>query len=553
MSRTKRFICVIALLWIAIFSEFSDVNASTLSSEKIHLVFIGNSITYGATLGNPAEQAPPIVTGRLIYEQTGKVVRVKNGGVSGITTFGFLPGRSAFENVVNAADVFCKESGPLYFLIMLGTNDSAEAGTEGAPVSTTVYKQNMKSIINALLQRYPKAKIIINYPIWYSPTTYNGAKYLQAGLNRLKSYHPIIDEIVKEYGVSMQGHVFPGDKNAYSFFENNTSFYTSESGQVGTFYLHPNAGGAVKLAQFWAGSIINLLEGDGIKIVDKSNELLLDSARQEILKCYNWSLNMDDPLIKNANQLLSNASGTGSEGSFGALIDRSYATWFQSDNKSDIGDIPNLQVDLCRDTLQQIVFTMMRRMDNNANISYNQIPADIDIYASNDTTDINGWIKIGGIHSGFPAISSKLPYASPLVLFDNAYRYLIFVVNKNITDKLGENGLPYYNMSEFQVYPAKINEEKSMYYQSEKLRQAVQELKALCTEGEVKLKNGTFDDNYKSLVTQGISKLKSVVSGIHNIKVEKTEQKFLLNGLKMENSNSEKHGILLSKNKKILY
>lgn len=230
--------------------------------ENINLVFIGNSITAGATLSDAASQAPPIICRQLIEEATGVTTHVFNGGHSGITTLGFMPGRDDFTKVSNAARALTNSNGGLlYFSIMLGTNDSAISGTEGAPVSPETYRDNMRTIIDSLIARFPTCKIVVNYPIWYSPNTYNGARYLEEGLNRLHSYFPIIDELV-----ASNDQVFAGDSGSWDFFAYNKALFTAESGNAGTFFLHPNVNGAKRLAEIWCRSLLQLIEADGITV-----------------------------------------------------------------------------------------------------------------------------------------------------------------------------------------------------------------------------------------------------------------------------------------------
>ena len=229
---------------------------------NINLVFIGNSITYGATLEDPSTQAPPILVRQMVNDATGVDTHVFNGGHSGITTFGYLPGRNDFIFVTKAANTFLRNNGGLlYFSIMLGTNDSAIIGTEGAPVSTESYRTNMKQIIDELIRRFPTCKIIVNYPLWYSPNTHNGSRYLEEGMTRLRSYYPIIDDLVTEYD-----QVYAGNRNVWETFENNRSLFTAENGNSGTFYLHPNYTGAVRLAEIWTQSLLELIQADGVKV-----------------------------------------------------------------------------------------------------------------------------------------------------------------------------------------------------------------------------------------------------------------------------------------------
>ncbi len=229
---------------------------------NINLLFIGNSITAGATLSNASTQAPPIVCGQLVEQAAGVTTNVYNGGHSGITTLGFLPGRNDFIRVVNAAKAFQRNNGGLiYFSIMLGTNDSACTTTEGAPVSPDTYSANIKKIIEALIEAVPTCKILLNYPIWYSPNTYNSAMYLQEGLDRLRSYYPYIDAIVAEYN-----QVFAGNRGVWEFFEDNKVLFTKEKGNAGEFFLHPNLQGAQRLAEIWAASLLEIIKADGVEI-----------------------------------------------------------------------------------------------------------------------------------------------------------------------------------------------------------------------------------------------------------------------------------------------
>jgi len=227
----------------------------------INLVFIGNSITYGATLADPSTQAPPVLCGQLIEAATGVPTHVYNGGHSGITTFGFMPGRDDFARAVAAATELKKNGGRLYFSIMLGTNDSAIRGTEGAPVSPDTYKANMQAIIDTLVARFPDSRIVVNYPIWYSPNTHNGATYMEEGMNRLHSYYPVIDRLpVRHWQVT------GGNRGVWEYFRDSPDLFTHEQGYDGIFYLHPNAIGARRLAEIWSRSLLHLIAADGIPV-----------------------------------------------------------------------------------------------------------------------------------------------------------------------------------------------------------------------------------------------------------------------------------------------
>lgn len=227
--------------------------------EPVNILFIGNSITYGAGLSDRGTQAPPAQCAKKIAEQTKRQVFFQNNGVSGATTLNWLPKTALFRNSSKSAGELTNNGGYLFFSMMLGTNDSAESGPTGSPVSPEDYAANMKTIINKLHDTYPDARFIVNYPIWYSPNTHNGAVYMEAGLNRLKSYHPVIDQLVAD--LQAEGVlVWTGSKEAFSFFEEKPEYFFAENGYDGTFYLHPNPTGAEYLGAFWAQSIIEHLD-----------------------------------------------------------------------------------------------------------------------------------------------------------------------------------------------------------------------------------------------------------------------------------------------------
>jgi len=226
--------------------------------EPVNIYFIGNSITYGAGLGDRGTQAPPVKCAAKVAEDTERPVFFQNGGVSGATTLDWLPKTSLFRNAVRSANDLTDNGGHLFFSIMLGTNDSAESGPNGSPVSPEDYGENLKTIVTKLHSTFPDALFIVNYPIWYSPNTHNGAVYMEAGLNRLKSYHPVIDQVVEELqGQGLQ--IFTGSKEAFGFFENHSEYFIAENGYDGVFYLHPNATGAEHLGHFWAESIVKYI------------------------------------------------------------------------------------------------------------------------------------------------------------------------------------------------------------------------------------------------------------------------------------------------------
>jgi lysophospholipase L1-like esterase len=229
------------------------------TDKNLDVVFIGNSITQGVQLENPNEMAPPAyATAHLRTLKGVASANFLNRGRSGYTTVNFLPwGEGELSKVIAATKEFHADNTRLLvFSISLGTNDSAEEGPKGAPLSPEQYILNIKAITDQLLTDFPNSRVVLQQPIWYSTTTYNRSRYLSAGLARLQSYFPELKKLVSKYSQTNPRQVFMGDTKAFDYFkENYLTDLIPESGNAGTFYLHPNKKGAEALGRFWAEGI----------------------------------------------------------------------------------------------------------------------------------------------------------------------------------------------------------------------------------------------------------------------------------------------------------
>jgi lysophospholipase L1-like esterase len=144
------------------------------------------------------------------------------------------------------------ENATVVFSIMLGTNDSASTGPTGAPVSNEDYKKNLLTIVARCRELCPGAIFVLQRPVWYSPNTYNGARYLVAGLNRVTDYVNILVELANE-----NKDIYLGDCDSYDLMKLEYEKYMfAEPGNAGTFYLHPNEAGAEKMGKNWAKAIV---------------------------------------------------------------------------------------------------------------------------------------------------------------------------------------------------------------------------------------------------------------------------------------------------------
>jgi len=217
---------------------------------KLDIVFVGDSITQPKA---PVEAAAAYLKGCAGVGE----VRTSNQGHSGHTTLDFLPaGGKDAQGVKEAADAFVSPDRELVFSIMLGTNDSACKGPNGAPMGPATYRANLKAIVDRLLAAYPRAKVVLQYPVWYSTNTYNRSCYLAEGQARLRSYWPEIAALAAAYEAVHPGQVFEGSQLGWDYFErNHETDMRHEDGQQGVFFLHPNDQGSKVLGQFWAEAI----------------------------------------------------------------------------------------------------------------------------------------------------------------------------------------------------------------------------------------------------------------------------------------------------------
>ncbi len=240
-------------------------------AESYNIVFIGNSITYGALHKHRERTAPPVVCARWLMSQEDiDSVFYVNMGRSGRTTYHFLPDKKCvvpagdktyFGDVVsNTRQLVDKHPDcRLIFSIMLGTNDSAERPRNHR---TTIdeYVKNITTIIDSLLQRWPNAMFVLQRPIYYTPGihTQGGSLLDKAGAEMLVAYYKSFRQITYKYP---KGVVSVGDRQAYGYFRKHwqTDMFEEQGADGKSFWLHPNEKGAEQLGLYWGKAIKKLL------------------------------------------------------------------------------------------------------------------------------------------------------------------------------------------------------------------------------------------------------------------------------------------------------
>jgi lysophospholipase L1-like esterase len=256
-----RFFLFIVSVLFAVESFALSLKADSTNAIIYNVIFLGDSITEGGSFQKQGKPTTPTLCGEELGRLLQVEVYISNQGRSGHTTVDFRSANGEKSDLAlakaAAKDLQMTHPGHLIFSIMLGANDSATKGPNGAPVSAANYEINLRRTIDDLLNAFPTAKIVVHNPLWYSPNTQNFSDYGEAGQKRLLTYPPAIANLVRSYAATTPGHVFQGDEKAYKYFEKNyLSDLSPQPGPRGTFYLHPNEYGARHLAQFWARAII---------------------------------------------------------------------------------------------------------------------------------------------------------------------------------------------------------------------------------------------------------------------------------------------------------
>jgi hypothetical protein len=259
----KRIVLIWMSLWMAI--------AMQAGERSFNIVFIGNSITFGALHEQREATAPPVQCARWLSAQNGvDTVYFQNCGRSGKTTYHFLPNAA---DVIPAGektffpDVERKTSElmtahphlPLIFSIMLGTNDTVERkyNTHTTPDN---YVKNLCALIDSLLTRWPDAHVVLHKPIWYYPdyVTKNGSVASKKSLKLLSVYCERFSQVVAN---CKPGHVHIGDTDAYDYFKKHyrTDIIEEKDARGKSYWLHPNEVGAGRLAEFWGKAVMQII------------------------------------------------------------------------------------------------------------------------------------------------------------------------------------------------------------------------------------------------------------------------------------------------------
>ena len=148
-------------------------------------------------------------------------------------------------------------------------------------------------------------------------------------------------------------------------------------------------------------------------------------------------------LVKDATKFTSNAKES-SEGSYEALLDNVYTSFFHSSWSASVGEAHYLQAELSQAT-QKFEFYFKKRSQNN-----NNRPTVMVISASNDGENFT---DITTLESGFPTEESVIDYVSSVIDLGAAYKYVRFTVTETNNGATNAGGEQFFTFSEFYIFP----------------------------------------------------------------------------------------------------
>ena len=166
-------------------------------------------------------------------------------------------------------------------------------------------------------------------------------------------------------------------------------------------------------------------------------------AASNIAKGWPWYIQSAVGLVKDPTKYVSNAKES-SEGSYEALLDNVYTSFFHSAWSASAGEAHYLQAELSQAT-QKFEFYFKKRSQNN-----NNRPTTIVISASNDGTTFD---EITTLNEGFPTEESVIDYVSGMIDLGAAYKHVRFTVTATNNGATNGGGEQFFTFSEFYIFP----------------------------------------------------------------------------------------------------
>ncbi|MBO7068945.1 MAG: discoidin domain-containing protein [Bacteroidaceae bacterium] len=171
-------------------------------------------------------------------------------------------------------------------------------------------------------------------------------------------------------------------------------------------------------------------------------------AASNTVKTWPWFVQSAKGLVKDAGKFYSNAKES-SEGTYEALLDNVYTSFFHSSWSASVGETHYLQAELSKAT-QNIQFYFKKRSQNN-----NNRPTTIVVSASNDG---ESFTEITTLDSDLPTEEAVTDYLSNVLDLGAAYKYVRFTVTATNNGAKNGGDEMFFTFSEFYVFPAVNND-----------------------------------------------------------------------------------------------
>jgi len=225
------------------------VPVSSGKTNVLNLVFVGDSITFGAHLASPRTEAPPAQAADWLEKHVPGPVTVefRNLGVSGARTDELLPGTARWTVIKAACDEFKGKPGRLVFSVMIGANDAYGNHDPAGSHSPARFEKDLTALCRALLKACPKAILVVNGPTGFPMAVKKGDWRAT-----LRDYIPVLPVVVAKLGKQFPDRVFLGDARAWKLLSADGPKYYADN-------IHPNAAGAAIVGRLWGEAIRSAL------------------------------------------------------------------------------------------------------------------------------------------------------------------------------------------------------------------------------------------------------------------------------------------------------
>ena len=187
----------------------------------------------------------------------------------------------------------------------------------------------------------------------------------------------------------------------------------------------------------------------GLKITSISVTVVQPTSEQT--EAYNtvqsWITTIQDAkgLVTDAANYVSNAKSS-AEGSYAALLDKDYTTYFHGAYGSEGPDEDQYLQATLPSAVDAIYFYFKKRSQNT-----NNRPTSITISGSNDGSSFT---DITTINSGLPTDAAILDYASSKISLGASYQYIRFTVTATNNNAQNSSGHVFFTFSEFYIFPS---------------------------------------------------------------------------------------------------